>query len=171
MLRVLLPVRAALALLLAALAAATPAQAGLLRDGLRVAPADALPTDRIIVKWREDGVAALRIDNPLERSARLINSTGLSLRSVRALGARLDVIRLADTGAITRREQRAALEAALTRLRFDPSVEFAEADERVYIYAAPNDPRFTGGSDQYGTWGGQWYLNAPTTTTPAAMRR
>jgi serine protease len=171
MLRVLLPVRAPLALLLATLTlvVAIPAHAGLLRDGLRMAPADALPTDRIIVKWREDGVAALRIDDPIERTARLINSTGLSLRSVRALGARLDVIRLTDAGANTQRERRAALEAALTQLRFDPSVEYAEADERIYIYAAPNDPRFVAGSDVNGSWGGQWYLNAPNTTTPAAI--
>lgn len=167
MLRVIHPVRALLCLAL--LVAAPAAWAGLLRDGLRVAPSEALPTDRILVKWREDGVAAIRIDNPADRTARLINATGLPLRSVRALGHRLDVIRLADTGVTTRREARAALESALAQLRVDPSIEFAEADERIYILAAPNDPRFTPGSDIHGSWGGQWYLNAPTATTPSAI--
>ena len=156
-------------LCLALLVVALPAHAGLLRDGLRVAPVDAPPTDRIIIKWREDGVAAPRIDSTAARTAQLINVTGLPLRSVRTMGARLDVIRLLDNGASSPEEQRAALESALTRLRFNPSVEYAEADERIYIYAAPNDPRFIAGSDVNGTWGGQWYLNAPNPTTPAAM--
>ena len=168
MLRVLLPVRA-LALLSLALAVAAPARAGLLRDGLRVAPDDAPPTDRIIVKWREDGVAALRIDDPVQRAARVVNSTGVPVRNVRVLGRRLDVVRLAGDGSSAPRDQRAALDAAVTRLRFDPSVEYAEADERVYIFAVPNDPRYRAGSDQYGTWGGQWYLNPPSATTPASI--
>ncbi len=170
MLRYLLPTPRMVGLLLALFLTSPPvAQAALLREGIRVAPADALPTDRIIVKWRESGVAALRIADPVERIARLVNATGLPLRSVRALGSRLDIIRLNDIGAATPREQRAALESAITQLRLDPSVEYAEADERIYLFAAPNDPRFSAGSDSNGSWGGQWYLNAPSVATPAAI--
>src|SRR5258706_4296606 len=33
----------------------------------------------------------------------------------------------------------------------------------------PDDPLFIAGSDSAGQWLGQWYLQDPTTTTPAAI--
>lgn len=151
------------------LLAAGSAHAGLLADGVRIPATDAPATDRIIVRWRQDGVAALRIADPALRTTHLVNATGLPLRTVRTLGARMDVLQLASEDVLGRPASRAQLEAALTRLRFDPAVASAEADERIYVLAAPNDPRFVAGSDAYGTWAGQWYLQAPSTTTPAAI--
>lgn len=49
------------------------------------------------------------------------------------------------------------LATTLARLRADPSVQFAEVDERRYAHAAPNDPLFTG----------QWYLQSAATNLSA----
>jgi serine protease len=55
-----------------------------------------------------------------------------------------------------------AVEAALVKLRADPSVEFAEVDERRYSHAVtPNDPLFMPSADS----NGQWYLKTPSATT------
>lgn len=169
MLRVILRVAGRVSWALVPLLAVSAHAAGLLADGLRAPGHDAPPTDRIIVRWRDQGVAATRIDDAAVRTAQLAGLTGLPLRGVRTLGSRLDVLRLEAEGVLERRPSRTQLESALVRLRMNPSVESAEADERIYVLAAPNDPRFVAGSDIYGTWAGQWYLGAPTTTTPAAI--
>jgi serine protease len=152
-------------LLLATAAAPLPAQQAVIQSARR-APAD-LPTNRIIVKWREAGVAAVQIDSLLGRTARLRAATGMRLDGVRSVAARLDVVRLRDRGAEA--TMRDAVQVAVARLRADPSVEFAEADERIFILAAPDDPRYVGGSDAIGSWQGQWYLGDPSATAPAAI--
>lgn len=58
----------------------------------------------------------------------------------------------------------ADVEAALTALRADPSVEFAAIDERRYLHALPNDPLLPASVGATG----QWYLQTPTATDPAA---
>jgi len=120
-------------------------------------------TDRVIVKWRDSGVAAVQIDTTEGRTARLSAATGISLSPVRAIRQRLDVMRLASpmTGM--------ALRHVLNRLKADPSVQYAEADELRYALGIPNDPRFAAGSDANGSWSGQWYLNDPDSTAPAAI--
>jgi serine protease len=126
-----------------------------------------LPTSRIIVKWRESGVAAVQIDSLADRTARLRNATGMRLDGVRSVASRLDVVRLRDRGAEA--TMRDAVQLAVARLRADPSVEYAEADERIFVLAAPNDPRYVAGSDAIGSWQGQWYLADPSATAPAAI--
>jgi serine protease len=129
-------------------------------------------TDRVIVKWRATGVAAVRIDAIEDRALRLQASTGMSLRPIRSLHDRLDVLRL------ERALRPAAMQAVVARLRLDPSIEYVEPDARRYIAAfpadPPDDPRFVAGSDANGSWRGQWYLkdglaqNAAT-ATPSAI--
>ena len=129
----------------------------------RRAPRTADTTDRIVVKWRDQGISALQIETLSGRTQRLRDSSGLPLRGVRSLGRRLDVMRLpAAIGEQPMRE-------TLARLRLDPAIEYVEADERRYILAAPNDPRFVAGSDGTGQWQGQWYLASPTAAAPAAI--
>ena len=158
----------ALLLPLSWIVASAPAAAGL---PYRVA-ARAGDTDRLIVKWREDGVAAMRIDSIEGRAARLQAASGLALRPVRNLHDKLDVLRLDHT------PRPAALRAIVSRLRLDPSVEYVEPDARRYIEAfpadPPDDPRFNAGSDATGSWRGQWYLKDglaqdPNTPTPSAI--
>ncbi len=116
-------------------------------------------TDRVIVKWRDSGVAASHIQDPIARAASLSQISGLKVTSLRAIRERLDVVRLE---APMRGEE---LRQTLARLRNDPAVEYAEPDARRYILAfpddPPDDPRFTAGSDANGAWHGQWYLQDP----------
>ena len=62
----------------------------------------------------------------------------------------------------------ADVNAALERLRSDPSVKFADVDQRRYPYALPgaalppDDPLFMPNA---GSVGGQWYLLTPSTAT------
>lgn len=146
------------ALLLLALVSLAPAQETLLR-----VPSGVPATDRIIVKWRESGPAAIRMAEQQLRTARLADATGTPLHSVRSLAPHFDVVRLAgarDAGSLRR---------TLARLRADPSVEFAEPDERIYALGTANDPRFVAGSDALGQWLGQWYLKPSDATQPAAL--
>ena len=158
----------ALLLLPAWIAVTMPAAAGL---PYRVAARSAT-TDRLIVKWRETGVAAMRIESIEGRAARLQSASGLALRPVRNLHDKLDVLRLDRT------PRPAALQAIVARLRLDPAIEYVEPDARRYIQAfpldAPDDPRFVAGADATGSWRGQWYLKDglaqdANTATPSAI--
>jgi serine protease len=51
------------------------------------------------------------------------------------------------------------LSATLAALRGDPDVEYAEADQRRYIHAVPNDAMFPQ----------QWVLQTPSAATPSAV--
>src|SRR5882672_8515182 len=125
-----------------------------------------LPSARIIVKWREQGVAAVQIEGTLKRAARLSASTGIHLTAMREIHDRLDLMRLPTALA------GADLMQVIARLRADPSVQYAEVDARRYALAypvPPNDPRFIAGTDAKGDWQGQWYLNDSSSATPAAI--
>ena len=86
--------------------------------------------------------------------AGLASRTGLSMARSRQITPSMHVMFLKQT------LYGADVVAALAKLRADPSVEFADVDERRYPLALPNDPLFvatTGAS-------GQWYMQTPTTT-------
>jgi serine protease len=156
---------AAIALLLYGLAP----QASWAADSLarRHAPAGATLTDRIIVKWRTSGVAAVQIDTIGDRATRLSEANGIAARPVHNLFGSTDVMRLDHVP--TQQE----MQRILGRLNADPGVEYAEADGWRYIQAfpadPPNDPRLLAGSDANGSWHGQWYLQASSSTTPSAL--
>jgi serine protease len=128
---------------------------------------EATATDQVIVKWRESGVAAVQIESVSDRALRLSGATGIHLQAVRNLYGQVDVMRL------DRPLARAPLASVLARLRADPGVAYAEADALRYIKQfpadAPNDPHFVAGSDSYGSWDGQWYLQPSSSTTPSAI--
>jgi serine protease len=147
-----------LPLLMAGLAGSLHAQGTLLRP-----PAEIPPTDRIIVKWRETGVAAVRIEELVGRAARLQDATGIPMHAVRSIGSRLDVVRI-DTARYP-----GMMRSALWRLAADPSVEYAEPDERIYALGTANDPRFVAGGDALGQWLGQWYLKNYDATVLSAI--
>ena len=125
------------------------------------------PTDRVIVRWRDTGVAAMQIASHEARTARLSQSTGIPLRAVREIHDRLDVMRLESP------LRGAAMREVLARLNADLAVKYAEPDGLRYALAFPQDPpndrRFTGGTDANGEWLGQWYLKDPSPETPAAI--
>jgi serine protease len=128
---------------------------------------DQVPTDRVIVKWRESGFAATQVQGMAARTARLSEFTGVPLSPIREIRDRVAVVRIAQplAGGSMRR--------LVARLKADPAVQYAEPDERRYVLAfpadPPNDPRFVAGSDANGTWSGQWYLHDSSSTTPAAV--
>ena len=148
--------------LLAAAAAGT-ASADQAPAPYRSAPRHPVATDRLIVKWRTDGLGAVQIDDTAGRTQRLAQRSGIALSPVRAIIDRLDVMRLgAPAGG-------AALQRVIRHLQVDPSVEYVEADEPRYALATPNDPRYAAGTDSVGSWQGQWYLDDPSPATPAAI--
>ncbi|MFI4914816.1 MAG: hypothetical protein ACHQAR_06460, partial [Steroidobacterales bacterium] len=51
-------------------------------------------TDRVIVKWRDSGVAAVQIESVDARAARLSAGTGIRVTAVRNMHDRVDVMRL-----------------------------------------------------------------------------
>ena len=123
--------------------------------------------DRIIVKWRDSGVAAMQMTSVLDRAAHLRAVAGVDVRPIRNLYAHTDVMRLSYL------PSRAELQDVLARLNADPYVQYAEPDGYRYISdvltSPPNDPFFIAGSDSNGSWEGQWYLLPSSTTTPAAL--
>jgi serine protease len=58
----------------------------------------------------------------------------------------------------------ADVDAVLKQLRADPSVAFADVDQRRYPHAMPNDPLF--GPTPGAT--GQWYMQRPSNLTPTS---
>lgn len=129
----------------------------------RTYPAGEAPTDRIIVRWRDEGVTAMQIPSNIDRAARLARSSGIHLRAVREIHDRIDLVRL-DAPLAGK-----ALKRVVAQLGSDLSVKYAEADRLRYALGMPNDPRFVAGSDANGQWEGQWYLKDPTPAAPAAI--
>src|SRR5258706_8971750 len=103
------------------------------------------PTDRIIVKWRDQGVAAMQIQGSANRAARLSASTGVHVTAMREIHDRLDLMRLDSPVA------GADLMQIIARFRPHPSVKNAQAAARRYVLALPphppHDPRLIAGSD------------------------
>jgi serine protease len=80
---------------------------------------------------------------------------GLSMAKSRQITPSMHVIFLKQT------LYGADVEAALTKLRADPAVQFADVDQKRYPLSLPDDPLFvptTGAS-------GQWYMQTPSATT------
>jgi hypothetical protein len=59
----------------------------------------------------------------------------------------------------------ADLDAALNGLRADPAVKFADADQRRYPHAVPDDPLYQPSA----TAAGQWYMMTPSNATPTSI--
>ncbi|MGH3828152.1 MAG: S8 family serine peptidase, partial [Pseudonocardiaceae bacterium] len=130
---------------------------------------DPRASDQIIVKWRTSGVAALQIPTIAGRAQHLRAVTGVAVRPVHTIFGETDVMSLGYVP--TRRDMR----DILARLNADPAVEYAEPNGYRYLAqfpidpTTPNDPFFVAGSDNNGTWEGQWYLLPSSSTTPSAL--
>jgi serine protease len=133
-------------------------------------------SDRIIVKWRTSGVAAVQIPDVKERATRLSAASGIQFSPVHNLFGSTDVMRL---DYLPTHEE---MQRILARLNADPGIEYAEVDGYRYIQAfpadAPNDPHFlpsTAASNannpdlNNGSWEGQWYLLPSSSSAPSAL--
>lgn len=106
-------------------------------------------TDRVIVGLRIEATVDVAAMNA--EIMALAGRVDLPLKTVDRLGEKLAVVRLAMPATANN------VEAALSQLRADPQVAFAEPDRRRYAHAIPNDPFYAG----------QWYLK---TEQPSAVR-
>jgi serine protease len=88
----------------------------------------------------------------------LSQRTGVAVSSSRQLTPSMHVVFLPKT------LYGASVDAVLQRLRSDPSVAFADVDERRFAHAMPNDPLFV----LTATASGQWYMQKPSTATPTS---
>jgi serine protease len=111
---------------------------------------------QIIVKLRSTtgGTAQIQAPSGHDRIARLAVRSGLALRGYRQIFDRMHVVQVEPAAADD------PVASTIERLKADPEVEYAVADERRYIHAVPNDPLYS--------TGGQWYEQADP-TTPAAV--
>jgi serine protease len=88
----------------------------------------------------------------------LSQRTGIAVSRSRQLTPSMHVVFLQKTF------YGADVDAMLKQLRADPSVAFADVDERRYPHALPNDPLFV----PTATATGQWYMQTPSTLTPTS---
>ena len=106
----------------------------------------------IIVKLRQ-GSPALPAAAAQARLATLATRAGLALEGERAITDRLHVVRVATA------DGGGSLAEILARLRADPDVQYAEADQRRYVHSAPDDTLYSE----------QWYLLPSSAVTPSAI--
>jgi serine protease len=90
--------------------------------------------------------------------ASLAQRTGIAIARSHQFAPSMHVVLLRET------LYGADVSAALEKLRADPSVAFADVDERRYPHVLPNDPLFVPSA----TASGQWYMLTPSTTTPTS---
>jgi serine protease len=146
--------------ILAAFTAATANVAAVTNETnpVRTRPPAAVAAVHLLVKLRA-GSALERVQAQSLRAGQAAVSTN----TIQALAVRANVVvaqtREIASGLHAVQIQPGAgesLASTLAKLKADPAVEFAEADQRRYPHALPNDPLFTG----------QWYLQS---AQPAAI--
>jgi serine protease len=153
---------AAIGLSLLAAAVVTPASSAERGPLRRVPSVQPVETEaRVIVKFKADSsVARAFAANPNAahpmQAQTLSSRLGLQLSDGHALGARTQVLTAKGIGS---RELAA-------RLAAQSDVEYAEVDERMRAFAAPNDPLYLSAPSPAA---GQWYLRAPNATLVSAV--
>jgi serine protease len=152
--------------LICALALSAAAFAGVIGGSAELNPVRTQPhpqqqadLHQVIVKLRAANAAAPASGRfqPLsvqDRVANLAARAGLTMKEARPITDYLHVMQVEPASAGD------PVAATVARLRADADVEYAEADERRYRHAVPNDTLYAGG--------GQWYEQADP-TTPAAV--
>jgi serine protease len=105
---------------------------------------------------RAQTVTIVRAQTSVADVSSLASRVGLSMQKSRQLTPNMHVILLQQT------LYGADVESALSALRADPSVEFADIDQRRYPMSLPDDPLFVATP---GIATGQWYMQTPSSTT------
>jgi serine protease len=142
---------------------------------VRSHPVDIGPqASRLIVGFRANAANAVTKTIRLHSKAQLLSvtqaqtsdldvrslsrRTGVAVSRSRQLTPSMHVMFLQNT------VYGADVEAVLRQLRADPSVAFADVDQRRYAHAMPNDPLFV----PTATASGQWYMQTPSSLTPTS---
>ena len=89
----------------------------------------------------------------------LVQRTGIAMSGSRQITPSMHVLFLPNT------LYGADVAAALEQLRADPSVAFADVDQRRYAHALPDDPLFPATPNATTPASGQWYMNTPSSAT------
>src|SRR5262245_16437605 len=82
---------------------------------------------RIIVKFRSDDAARIRVQAARDRVQSVASRTGVRAKRIAPLGTRLHVVEIEGADE--------SLESTLKRLKADADVEYAELDRRRYLHA------------------------------------
>lgn len=145
--------------LLAALAfSATAAERGPLR---KTTSGQAVETEaRVIVKFKADSSmmrALAASSRAYPQQAQILSSRlGVVLSDGHAIDAHRQVLKAVGISS----------QELATRLSTQTDVEYAEPDQRMRAFSAPNDPLYLAAPSPIV---GQWYLRAPTATTVSAV--
>ena len=113
-------------------------------------PGQAIPTNRIIIKYKANSNARV-FPMQTRQIQRLSSTAGITLTYLRAMSGDANVLRLPGRLPL---EQVQAISQQLMAL---PEVEYAEPDQLAFPMLTPNDPLYTNQWDLFGTWG----INAP----------
>jgi serine protease len=133
-------------------------QASRLVVGFRATPGNSV-TQEIKPRAKAQATRVIQAQTTEADVAALSQRSGIAWASSRQLTPSMHVLFLQKT------LYGADIDAALAKLRDDPSVAFADVDERRYPHAMPNDPLFVPTPP---TASGQWYMQKPSTTTPTS---
>jgi serine protease len=132
-------------------------QAGRLIVGFRASAANAV-TKTIRLRSKAQFLRVTQAQTSDLDVFRLSQRTGVAVSRSRQLTPSMHVMFLQNT------VYGADVEAVLRQLRADPSVAFADVDQRRYAHAMPNDPLFV----PTATASGQWYMQTPSSLTPTS---
>ena len=128
-------------------------EAGRLLVGFRATPGNAV-VKVVRVHARTQSIQVVQAGTSDADVAGLAWRTGLAMARSRQITPSMHVLYLQKT------VYGSDVHALLKKLRADPSVEFADVDQRRYAHAAPDDPLFvpTAGAS------GQWFMQTPSST-------
>jgi serine protease len=104
---------------------------------------------------RAQSVTLVQAQTSVADVSSLASRVGLSMKKSRQLTPSMHVILLKET------LYGADVESTLSALRADPTVEFADIDQRRYPMSLPDDPLFVATSGATG----QWYMQTPSSAT------
>ncbi|GAC1303604.1 MAG: hypothetical protein NVSMB15_14570 [Steroidobacteraceae bacterium] len=122
--------------------------------GFRASPGNSVVTT-VKGRSRAQSIQLVQANTSEADVAGLAERTGLAMATSRQMTPAMHVLFLQKT------LYGADVHAALKKLRADPSVEFADVDERRYPHAVPNDPLFP---PTPGVANGQWFMLPPSST-------
>src|SRR5450755_232508 len=132
-------------------------QANRLVVGFRATPANSTIKE-IASRVRAQAVRVTLAQTSRADVASLAQRSGVAMAGSRQFSPSMHVLFLRET------LYGADVASALEKLRADPSVAFADVDERRYPHALADDPLFV----PTATASGQWYMLTPSTTTPTS---
>jgi serine protease len=132
-------------------------QASRLVVGFRATPGNSV-TKAIRSRSKAQLVRVTQAQTSQADVASLARRTGIAMARSRQFAPSMHVVFLREVLYGT------DVAAALDKLRADPSVAFADVDERRYPHVLPNDPLFV----PTATASGQWYMLTPNTATPTS---